>query len=222
MELLLRVLINNVRDAHRRHNLQQIRRQALEQSAEPLSSHSLDEDIPNPTRIRPRMQHSPLTLQSRPQQVNRIHHRRAQSAGEAADQRGRERSRQGIILMAFPLRRIARRDRVLQMLKRCQVDCSVGKHADEAHGQASVIGTESSFSPHLLRGLDDEGITVETALDGFALHAEFQRVERVNEELRGHAADATGDEAGHGRVLLWVTMAFEFGADAFHSLWVGG
>lgn len=86
---LLRIIIDDIRDAHRRHHLQQVRRQPLPQAPPPLPPHGLHRAVP-PAIIHPRMDRRALALQSRPQQVHGVYDARAQSAGERADARGGE------------------------------------------------------------------------------------------------------------------------------------
>ena len=52
-----------------------------------------------------------------------------------------------------------------------EVDGTVGKYANEAHGEATVKGADAIGVPHFAGSREDEGIAVLAALDGFTLHA---------------------------------------------------
>ena len=141
------------------------------------------------------MENGSLTLQTSPQQVNRINDGGTKRTTEAANQRGEERARHSILLVAAAQARIPRRHLALEVLEGAQVDGRVREHADQAHRQAAVEGARARLRPHLARRLQDQLVAVCAAGHRLALHSKFERVERIDEELRGHAGDAAGNEA---------------------------
>jgi len=181
-------------DRNRRHDLQQVRRQTLEQSAPALVLQRLSRDIHDPS-VSPWVARSALTLQSRPQQVQRIDDTRAKRTTETTHKREREISRKRIlIVLRTCLLRIPRNHLLLQRLEHEEVDCSVREHAHQTHGQSAVKGSDSVARPHLLCCVPDEFVAALAADDGLALHAELECVERVDDCLAHHAGHTACDE----------------------------
>jgi len=200
---------------HRRHHLQQIRRQPLKQPFHALILDRLFRDVHN-TRIRPRMPRRALALQPRPEQIERVHRTRADSSTKTSHQREREVARQCILFMLEALElHIPRNHFPLQRLEHKEVDGGVGEHADQSHRQSSVKRSQPIPAPHLLRRVHDQLVPVLAACDSLALHAELERVERVDDGLGDHAGKTSGDELRDGGDLLRVVVAFEAGDGAF-------
>lgn len=165
------------------------------------------------------MTRRPLALQPRAQQINRVNDTSANRPTKAAHERQREIVRQRVLLVLVPIQlHVARHERLLQGLESEQVDRRIGEHPDEPHRQAAVEGGEAVAGPHLLRCVEDEAVASLTAGHRFALHAEFERVEGVDDGLGGHAREAAGDELGDGGDVFGVVVAFEFGDGAFGGL----
>lgn len=120
-------------DRNRRHDLQQVRRQTLEQAAPTLMLQSLPCNI-HDAGVGPGVASSALTLQSRPQQVQRVDDTRAESATETTHKRKCEITRKRIlILLDAQLFGVPRDHLLLQRLEHEQVDSSVREHAHQAH-----------------------------------------------------------------------------------------
>jgi len=133
----LRIIVDNIRDADRRHYLQKIRCDPLEQPSQTPPPHRLHGHIPHAI-IRRRMNRRALTLQSRPQQIERIDGASAESTAERADACREEIIEGDIFNVAAFYSGFAGCDEVLEILEGGEVDGAVGEHADEAHGQAAV------------------------------------------------------------------------------------
>lgn len=78
---------------------------------------------------------------------------------------------------------VAARDVAFEILKGTQIEGRVGKDAHDTHGESAVICGHAPSIPHLLRRGPDQAVAVEAAGDGFALHAELQRVDGIYGEL---------------------------------------
>jgi hypothetical protein len=174
----LRILINHITDTHRGRNLQQIRRHPSKQPNHPLPPNRLPRHIPHPTISR-RMQHRALGLQPCPQQIQGIHYRRADSAGERSDGAGGDIADGDVLLVAAVEAGLARQEEVLQVLEDEEVDRRVGEHAQQAHAEATVVGKDAGGrGEHFGGGGADERVAVEAAGDGFALHATRRSLEQ--------------------------------------------
>lgn len=66
---------------------------------------------------------------------------------------------------------VAGSDELLEVFEGGEIDGAVGEHADEAHGETAVKGANTGRAPHLPRCFEDEGISLEAAFYGFALHS---------------------------------------------------
>lgn len=166
----LRILINDIRDTNSGHNLQQIRRDALEQAPHPLTPNSLHTHIPD-ALISRRMHGRALRLQPGPQQIKRINHTGAQRPRESADGARGEVSGWRVVFVAVEAVGVVGREGFLEVFEGGEVDGGVWEHADEAHGEAAVEGAEAIRAPHFAEGVEDEGVAMEAAGDGFALHS---------------------------------------------------
>lgn len=67
----LGVLVHHVRDAYRRHHLEEIGRDALEEATDTLLAHRLARTV-NDARVRVRMQYGSLRLEAGAEQVDRV------------------------------------------------------------------------------------------------------------------------------------------------------
>ena len=161
----------------------------------------------------------PLTLQPSTQQIDGIDGTSANRTTETAHQRQREVARQRVFLVldAFGLH-VALNNALLEVLEGEEVDRRVREHSYQTHRKTSVIAAETGGAPHFLRSLDDECVAFGGAGYSFALRAELECVEWVDNGLRDHACQATGDELRCGSDVLWVVVAFKFGDCAFTSL----
>ncbi len=73
---------------------------------------------------------------------------------------------------------LARQEEGFEVLEDEEVDGRVGEHAGQAHAQAAVVGEEAGGgAEHFGGGGADERVAVESAGDGFALHAAVEDLE---------------------------------------------
>ena len=118
------------------------------------------------------MQNGALGLQPCPEKIDRIDNTRTESARKCTDTSCGERTRESILFMDTEESCLSAGDRLFEKLEGSKVDCRVRKHADEAHGQATVRGSECALSNHLFGRSYDERIAVKTAFDCFTLHSD--------------------------------------------------
>jgi hypothetical protein len=181
-------------DRDGRNNLQKVRCQALEESTRSLMLQSLPRHIHN-TGVGPRMASRALTLQPRPQQVERIDDAGAKRTTEPAHQRKREITRQRVLVVLDTFYLGVPCDHfLLQRLEHEQVDRSIREHSHQTHGQSAVERHNAIVRPHLSCSVPDELVAALAADDSFALHAELERIQRVYDSLTDHASHATRDE----------------------------
>ena len=190
-----RIIVDNVRDADRRHHLQQVRRDPFEQTSHALSLDRLHTDIPYSCVSR-RMYRRALTLQSCPQQIERVDNTSSKGTAESTNASGSEisRSSTGILGRTLQARSVAPGEELFQVLEGGEVNGTIWKHAYEAHRETAVKGAGTLF-PHVLGCCADQGIAVDTAFNCFALHPEFEGVDGVDTEPEG-AVSSEADEAG--------------------------
>jgi hypothetical protein len=181
-------------DRDGRHNLQQVRCQALEQPTRSLMLQSLPRHV-HDAGVGPRMASRTLTLQPRPQEVERIDNAGTKRTTEPTHQRKREITRQRVLVVLDSFYLGVPGDHfLLQRLEHEQVDRGVREHSHQTHRQSAVKRYDAVVSPHLSCSVPDELITALAADDSLALHAELERVKRVDDSLTDHASHATCDE----------------------------
>ena len=117
------------------------------------------------------MYRRPLTLQPRPQKINRIDRARTKCSTESPNARCGEVIERDVFCVAGFQARFPGDDEVFEVFEGGEVDGAVGEHADEAHGEAAVEGADACSGPHFAGGGEDEGVAVEAAFDGFVLDA---------------------------------------------------
>ena len=152
----LRIIIDHIWNTNRRHHLQQIRRDALEQTSIPLTLDGLHSHIHN-SRVCRRMYRSALALQSCSQQIDGINSACTKGSAESADAcSGEVRRRRGWRRWVTVLYGGVSVHEVLLAVFECgEVDGGVREHADKAHWEATVEGTDARRSPHFGGGFGD-------------------------------------------------------------------
>lgn len=181
-------------DRNGRHDLQQIRSQTLEQAFDTFVLDSLPSHV-HDARVRSWMASGALTLQACSEEIQWVDDASAKRTAEPSHQRQREVPRQRILFMLDALGfHVARHNGLLQCLEHKEVDGRVGEHPNKTHRKTAVEGDDTIALPHLLRSMPNELVAVFAACDGFALHSKLQSVQWVNDSLRHHTCQATGNE----------------------------
>ena len=123
-----RILPDHISNTHSGHHLHQIRREPLKQSPPPLSPNRPGRNIPH-TTIHRWVDLRPLTLQSCPQQIERVNNTRPERPAEGTNPRGGDVGEADVALVDVEARGFLARREKFQILEGGEVDGAVGEHA---------------------------------------------------------------------------------------------
>lgn len=71
---------------------------------------------------------------------------------------------------------------LLEKLKSSHVDRTIWEHADQAHSDTSVAGSQTAICVHFQGRLSDKGAPRQAIFDSFALKSKFESIEGIDAE----------------------------------------
>ena len=116
------------------------------------------------------MYRSALTLQPRSKQIERIDRTGAESSAESTNSGRGEITECDVVLITFLSARFALGDELFDIFECSEIDGAVGKHANKAHGKATIEGANTRGSPHLASSGEDQGVAVKATFDRLILN----------------------------------------------------
>jgi hypothetical protein len=156
-------LIDDPRDTKRGSNLEQVWHETLVEATGTFILQRLLGDIPD-TRVASWVHASALGLKSSSEDVEGIHDRSTKSSRrcthDASHHAGWLRH---VFLVDTELFSLICDPRRFEEFESSHVQSRVGEHADEAHGNSAVPGSEATFGPHLRDSLLEQGVAASSA-----------------------------------------------------------
>lgn len=158
----LRIIINYIGDANRRHNLQKVGRQPPKKASPSFALDGFDRHI-NDAIVCRWMNGGPLRLQSGPQEVDWIHRTGAKGTAECSNTASGEVAEHCFFCRAAADAHVAFNSEFFEVLKCGQIDGRIGKHSCDSHQDTTVIGTNAGPLPHLSSSCCYQRIASKTA-----------------------------------------------------------